>query len=435
MADLHDQTLATTVEDTQRFAFGRPGQAGAFNIRWVDFLAFINANITTPAVPPQTGVTFVGGNIDLSKVQGTYYDAITQSEDITFNFVNEVNGGLALIRITANGTNTFTFTAIESSGVVSGESLPAGSYFFRFLETPNGVSVVVFRDYTEKATDADADGGSNDTRYITALKAVRLLTNNYRIERSGDDWNFNDTSGSPAIILRSDGSMEFPGIPIATIAFEAGSGQNFIALSQNSADALSIISGVLKYFQFDTVVGAEKIRAFQDFQVEQFVTYSQQGAEPAAPAAGFIRVYAFGGDLKTVNSSGDRSTISSTLLKTTVTVTSAQILALATTPVPILQAPGANRAIIVHRDVYSIDFNTTPYATNQSVHLSMSGSPVTVDSSILGATTDTVSSQVASIDNFMINAGLDLQAFNPGPNPTAGDSDLKVTVYYTIEEI
>ena len=136
MADLHGQTLVTNLQPNSRIAAGLPGQTGADNIEFSD--------LETQILSPNTGSTFAA-DIDLSQIQGTYYSAFTQSANISFNFVNAVNGGQAFIRINANGTNTFTFTAIESFGVTTGSTLPSGNYIFRFLQTPYGVSVSVFR--------------------------------------------------------------------------------------------------------------------------------------------------------------------------------------------------------------------------------------------------------------------------------------------------
>lgn len=137
MADLHGQPLVTILQPNERIAAGQPGQTGADNIQFSD--------LKTQVISPVTGSAFAA-DVDLSQIQGTYYNAITQSANISFNFVNATDGGTAFIRITANGTNTFTFTSIESFGVTSGQSLPSGSYVFRFQQTPYGVSVAVFRE-------------------------------------------------------------------------------------------------------------------------------------------------------------------------------------------------------------------------------------------------------------------------------------------------
>lgn len=137
MADLHGQPLVTTLTNTQRIAAGETGQVGAVNI--------LPENLRLQFTAPTVGETFAGGNINLGNLRGTYYTAFTQTGNITFNFVSAVNGGNAFIQITSNGTGTFNFTAVESFNISTGDTLPAGDYIFRFLQTPYGVSVAVFR--------------------------------------------------------------------------------------------------------------------------------------------------------------------------------------------------------------------------------------------------------------------------------------------------
>lgn len=169
MADLHGQTLVTELGTAQRIAAGEEGQTGAVNI--------LPDNLRLQFTAPTTGETFTGGNIDLGNLRGTYYASFNQSGDITFTFTNPVNGGNAFIRINSNGTGTFTFTAVEAFGVTSGGTLPAGNHLFRFLQTPYGVSVAVFREVSAGITNAAANNEiplSDGTNLISS----RLFVNN-----------------------------------------------------------------------------------------------------------------------------------------------------------------------------------------------------------------------------------------------------------------
>ncbi len=46
------------------------------------------------------------------------------------------------------------------------------------------------------------------------------------------------------------------------------------------------------------------------------------------------------------------------------TLTTAQVLALFTTPISLVAAPGAGYAILVHRVTGAVDYNSAAYATN-----------------------------------------------------------------------
>lgn len=185
MADLHGQTLVNELTDTQRIAAGDQGQTGAVNI--------LRDNLRAQFINPAVGATFTGGQIDLSNVAGTYYTAFTQSGNITFTYTGPINGGNAFIRITSNGTGTFTFTAAESFGITSGGTLPSGNHIFRFLQTPYGVSVAVFRE-----TITPRSAGSALTLNGNDIDLGGAATGNVAITfASGQTFNLNNNTLSP----------------------------------------------------------------------------------------------------------------------------------------------------------------------------------------------------------------------------------------------
>lgn len=186
MADLHGQSLVNELTATQRIAAGEQGQTGAVNI--------FPENLRLQFTAPTTGQTFTAGEIDLGNLRGTYYSAFNQSGNITFTFTNPVNGGSAFIRINSNGTGTFTFTAAESFGITSGGTLPAGNHIFRFLQTPYGVSVAVFREITTTPRGA----GSALTLNGNDIDLGGPATGNVAITfASGQTLNINNSTLSP----------------------------------------------------------------------------------------------------------------------------------------------------------------------------------------------------------------------------------------------
>ena len=172
MADLHGQTLVTTLSAADRIAAGVQGQTGAVNI--------LRDDLKNQFINPTTGEVF-SGTIDLSQVQGTFYNDFTQSANITFNFANTAAGGKAYIRVISNGTGTFNFTAIESFGLNTGDTLPSGTYLFRFFSTPAGVTVTVLREtLVNNASEdeipiSDAQGNLVGSGITTQSSANQLI--------------------------------------------------------------------------------------------------------------------------------------------------------------------------------------------------------------------------------------------------------------------
>lgn len=123
----------------------------------------------------------------------------------------------------------------------------------------------------------------------------------------------------------------------------------------------------------------------------------------------------------------------------TVTLDSADIVSLHTTPIELVAAQGANTVIVPIRITAYVDFNSTPYATDVLTRvcidptginvsfgtLTVIGSPSDIVQSIAGATLSTSGSISTLFDSPLV-------AFAPTSNPTAGNSSVKITVLYTV---
>jgi hypothetical protein len=135
---------------------------------------------------------------------------------------------------------------------------------------------------------------------------------------------------------------------------------------------------------------------------------------------------------------GGTALAENSLLVSTTTVTSAQILALYTTPITLISAPGAGKFIVVHRVLGSVDYNTTPYSNgNMIINYSGGTTCATIVDDLLKATTDEVYydyGQVAGGLSAGINESI-LITMAVATDPTGGDSDMKVKIWYTIESI
>jgi hypothetical protein len=122
------------------------------------------------------------------------------------------------------------------------------------------------------------------------------------------------------------------------------------------------------------------------------------------------------------------------------TIATADVLTLNSTPLTIVAAQGVGTVIQVISASVKIDFNTTPYATNIQLQIISSGSVKAQHSqNVLDASVSTVrflaeqAATVATDTQLLENA--DLQVAVRTGNPTAGDSDIKIYLRYRIIEL
>jgi hypothetical protein len=118
------------------------------------------------------------------------------------------------------------------------------------------------------------------------------------------------------------------------------------------------------------------------------------------------------------------------------TIASADVLQLNSTPLTIVSAPGSGYAIEVISASVKIDFNTTAYATEEAIYIQTSGanSPQ-AKCSFLDATLTRSSrfenSFVSSSTDTQLISNADLEVTCPN-SPTTGDSDIEILVLYRI---
>lgn len=127
----------------------------------------------------------------------------------------------------------------------------------------------------------------------------------------------------------------------------------------------------------------------------------------------------------------------STVVETTFTLSSAQILALNGTPIDVIPSPGANKAIDLISAVGFIDYNSAAYAANPNFHLTYntSNDSLTTNNDVLLATSD-LYFKLAFVTKTGTTAQIvpnsSLKAYVPGGNPTLGDSPLILKLAYRI---
>jgi hypothetical protein len=120
----------------------------------------------------------------------------------------------------------------------------------------------------------------------------------------------------------------------------------------------------------------------------------------------------------------------------TVTLSSADILSLHTTPIVLVAAQGAGTVIQLISATYSMTFNTTPYATDTTLRILNSGTVIQSDGTALSTASDYYRNS-SLLTNYSV-AGVntyengDVTVTTPSSNPTAGDSDVTITVLYSV---
>lgn len=140
-------------------------------------------------------------------------------------------------------------------------------------------------------------------------------------------------------------------------------------------------------------------------------------------------VYVVSEDLTEIATAADGA-----IKKAEVTLTSAQILALNTTPIDIVAAPGAGKAILPISGYAYVDFGTAAYATNTDIDIVDATAPTVslfTAATVLAATADEYAYlRETAATAAIITANSALQVTEVTGDPVTGDGTCKVVVYY-----
>lgn len=123
----------------------------------------------------------------------------------------------------------------------------------------------------------------------------------------------------------------------------------------------------------------------------------------------------------------------------TLTLTSAQILALNTTPITLVAAPGVGKAIVVKSCWGRLNYNTTTYSSGATIELKIAGAngyiannQILIESSVTRISRFNEADEylgVSSQKNYIENAALQVRA---DANPTTGNSTIDLLVEYMV---
>lgn len=169
----------------------------------------------------------------------------------------------------------------------------------------------------------------------------------------------------------------------------------------------------------------------------RFTQYPAASIADYADATTFLIANA-DGEIKQATLDGLMSIYGPNIRFASLTIATGDVLLLNSTPQTIVSAQGAGTSITVIAALYSIDYNSAAYATNINLTLISSGATVAqMTSDTLNATV----SRTISFERNIIGSGsatdtqvienADLQVSVDSGDPTAGDSDIEVFVFYT----
>lgn len=133
-----------------------------------------------------------------------------------------------------------------------------------------------------------------------------------------------------------------------------------------------------------------------------------------------------------------KSTFFCNTLCTSITISSAEMLALNSTPKEIVPAQGAGTVIEVISAFGKLNYGTTPYATNVDFEIINAGASVAQfgSSYFINGTVSKIdrftNTGVAVVSNYNMVENAALNAKVRAGDPTAGDSDFEIFVLYRV---
>jgi hypothetical protein len=156
-------------------------------------------------------------------------------------------------------------------------------------------------------------------------------------------------------------------------------------------------------------------------------------------------------DLLTIVQSGSNKKITGETFRSVmgyiqkkVTVSSAQLLTLGTVPFTIIAAPGANKYLAIHSVYVSYNFGTTAYdyssIESPYFYFNANGAGFIIEYSVMNGGADFIAKLLDEnngtprLQYCYSNRALTLGTI-AGTDPSQGDGDLDVVVYYSIEDV
>lgn len=119
----------------------------------------------------------------------------------------------------------------------------------------------------------------------------------------------------------------------------------------------------------------------------------------------------------------------------TINLSAADIIAMYTTPVTVLAAPGSGKAIVVDRFVFNFDYGTTQFTGGGNITLKYSGGATitsTMANTKVQAASDSIATVGALATEVTVSSNTAVQITNASAAFAAGDGTAKLTVYFSV---
>lgn len=181
---------------------------------------------------------------------------------------------------------------------------------------------------------------------------------------------------------------------------------------------------------FISLLSSAQITKNQEWIFEKKVTFDDSVRITTGATSGYVLTSDTRG-IATWQASGEGA-----VQTATVTLDSADIVSLHTTPITIIPAQGAGTVIQLIAMTISMNYISTPYATDVTLRLLNGVSVANQDGSCLSSASDYYANKNLQ-SNYSVAGGntfenVAVTMTTPTSNPTAGNSSVKITILYSV---
>jgi len=183
-------------------------------------------------------------------------------------------------------------------------------------------------------------------------------------------------------------------------------------------------------FVLVTILSFGQITKNQEWNFEKKVTFDDSVRITTGATSGYVLTSDTRG-IATWQASG-----SGVIQSATVTLDSADIVSLHSSPVTIVPAQGSNTFIFVIGALYYMQYNSVAYTTDPTLRIQYAdGNVINTNNNYLSFSSNAIGRKSTSDlnvsgSNISINSAL--QVTTPTSNPTSGNSTVKITVLYSV---
>ena len=374
------------------------------------------------------------------------YFNISATTDWSVGIDNSDSDKFVIANGSALGTgNAITITTGEHVNLVTSFTVASGQTISEISTDGTLTSNVDTALVTEKAiktyvdtTVAAAGGGNVSNTGTPANNQLAVWTSSTIIEGDSDlTWDQSElyiAAAAGANIEVNGGTGD------AFINFDVGTSTTDWSIGVDNTDSDKFVisnSATLGTGNAITITTAEVVDITNSFSIAGgtaitgFIDDDTMATASATNIASAESVKAYV-DSEVASSSGN-------LKRVSVSVSSAELLSINSTPKTLIAAQGANTVIVVHRAYAQYTFVSTQYATDVSLQVRYSGTSVNAISGNL-ALDDASSTKYlfnpnaqSSITSSLSNVAI--VATTPTANPTAGDGTVKYWIEYTVIDV